>query len=185
MRVEQVCEANVWDAISAMGTAAGAVVALAALFYARHMLIEAKRARKVTLSITLAERFSRDEMHKALAFLGQRRTQYKNDIPAMCVAYVAENEEAAKSGKVSVWSRHRRMISKFFISAYALCKERLLEPDVLAEQIQRGSIELYVQVVAPLDETHAALVQGRKEHFDHRVRDFFSRFIVRQFDRAQ
>ena len=98
----------------------------------------------------------------------------------MCDAYVAETA-ATKPGEVSEWSRCRRMVSKFFISAYAQCKEKLLEPSVFAEQIQRGSIELYVQVVAALDEAHATRVQGRSEFFDHRARYFFADFLDKHF----
>ena len=177
------------EALSAVGAVVAAVIAYFALQIARRgiklaedTLAEAERARKVTLSITLSERFSSDDMHKALAFLGQRRKQYNNDIAAMCDAYVAE--EAAKSEEVSEWGLRRRVVSKFFIVAYAQCKEGLLEPNVFAEQIQRGSIELYVQVVAPLDEAHATRVQKNSQYFDHRVREYFTSFLRDHFGHA-
>lgn len=173
-----------WEVTSAIGTMAGAVVAILALVAAIFMLAEAKRARKVTLSITLSERFSSDEMHDALAYLGRRRDQYKGDNKAMCDAYVAESEAARIAGEVSEWDRNRRKVSKFFIAAHALCKADLLEPDVFAEQIQRASIDLYVQIVAPLNEAQASRVQGRSDYFDQRTRDFFAEFLLRHFGRT-
>lgn len=173
-----------WEVASAIGTMAGAVVAILALVAAIFMLAEAKRARKVTLSITLSERFSSDEMHDALAYLGRRRDQYKGDNKAMCDAYVAESEAARIAGEVSEWDRNRRKVSKFFIAVHALCKADLLESDVFAEQIQRASIDLYVQIVAPLNEAQASRVQGCSDYFDQRTRDFFAEFLLRHFGRT-
>lgn len=172
---------QIWSALSATGTCAAAAAAFFALKWARRTLAEAKYARQVTLSITLSERFSSDEMHDALAYLGRRRDQYKGDITAMCDAYVADVEVAAKSGEISKWDRSRRKVSKFFITAHALCKANLLEPDVFAEQIQRASIDLYAQVVAPLNEAQAVRVQGRIDYYDHRARDFFAEFLACHF----
>jgi len=173
-----------WSALSAYGALGSACAAILALILAYAALSEAKRARKVTLSITLSERFSSDEMHDALAYLGRRRNEYKNDIKAMCDAYVAEAEAARIAGEVSEWDRNRRKVSKFFIAAHALCKADLLEPDVFAEQIQRASIDLYVQIVAPLNEAQASRVQGRSDYYDQRTRDFFAEFLLRHFRRT-
>jgi hypothetical protein len=179
MTVDQCWDAQWWDALSAISTCAAAVAALFALKMAKQTLGEAKLARKVTLSITLSERFSSDEMHDALAHLGRLRDQYHNDIRAMCDAYVAEVKSAATRGEISEWDRSRRKVSKFFIAAHALCKSELLEPEVFSEQIQRASIDLYVQVVAPLNEAQAVRVQGRKDYYDRRTRDYFFDFLVR------
>lgn len=181
-----------FEAMSAVGAIAAAFIAYRALIIARRgitlakdTLAEAQSARKVTLSITLSERFSSDEMHDALAYLGRRRDQYNNDTKAMCDAFVAEVEAAKKLNQLTEWDCHRRKVSKFFIAAHALCKADLLEPDVFAEQIQRASIDLYVQVVAPLNEVQAIRVQGRSDYYDHRTRDYFAEFLVRHFSRTQ
>jgi hypothetical protein len=169
------------ETVSAIGTVAGAVIAFLALIAAIPMLVEARRARKVTLSITLSERFSSDEMHEALAYLGQRRDQYHFNITDVCDAYVAEAKVANQNGEVSAWDRNRRVVSKFFIAAFALCKEKLLEPNVFAEQIGRASIELFVNIVSPLNEAQAIRVQGRSDFFDPRVRNFFTDFLDKHF----
>lgn len=180
--------ANFWDALSALGAIAAAVIAFCTYLIARRgiklaqdTLREAEQARRVTLSIMLSERFSSDEMHKALAYLGRRRNQYEGDIQTMCDAYVIEAEEARQLETVSAWSINRRKVSKFFIAACAQIEMGLLDPDVFASQIGRASIELYIQVMASLDEVQAARVQGRDDYFDPRVRDYFSRFLIQHF----
>jgi hypothetical protein len=182
MANEQLCTSLSWDALSAIGAITGTGAAFFALIIATYTLIEARRARRVTLSITLSERFGSSDMHKALAYLGRRRDEYKGDIKAMCDAYVATAEEAVKLGELAEWDYCRRTVSKFFIAAYAQCEAGLLKPNVFAGQIGRASIELYVQVVASLDEVQAIRVQRRSDYFDRRVRDFFSDFLARHFD---
>jgi hypothetical protein len=177
-----------WNAMAALAAAGAAYIAWHALQkaqsgleLAQRTLTEAQRARRITLSINLSERFSSDEMHAALAYLGRRRQDYGNDIDAMVAAYLAEVRQQ-EAGKLVEWNRCRRVVSKFFVTARALCEADLLEEVVLAEHLQKAAFDLYVDTVAVLDEAHTRDFLGRND-FDDRVRKYFSGFRVRHFER--
>lgn len=179
---------NLWDVVAAIGSVAAAVIAWRAIGPAKQAielandnLTEARKARRVTLALELSERYSGDEMHKALDYLAGRRNQYGKDTEAMAAAYAAE-VRSTPTGQVAEWSGHRRRVSKFFVAARAMCVAELLDESILAEQLQSFAFDLYVDTVAPLDEAHSLQVMRRPD-FDNRTCTYFRDFRKRHFGR--
>lgn len=173
------CAETTLNAVSAYSTLVAALVAAVALAVAARTLREAARARRVTLAITLSERYSNVEMHKALTYLGRRRDEFGGNMDAMANAYIAE-VGASGQGVLHDWNVHRRTVSKFFIAARALCEEKLLDEASLARQLQKAAFEMCVNVVGVLDEAHSRGVLKRAD-FDTRTGDYFRSFLYRHF----
>lgn len=177
---------TIWAATSAIGAFAAALFAWRALFIAKsgldmanETLTEAKRARKVTLAVNLSERYATDEMHRSLAYLGRRRDEYTGDSKKMAAAYVSEVVSNTKD-TLTDWEQARRRVSKFFVSAAALCEAGLLEEVVLAKHLQRAAFDMCVDVVAVLDKAHSHEILKRID-YDPRIGSFFSQFRRRHF----
>jgi hypothetical protein len=175
-----------WTALGAIGAIAAAGIAWSALHTANRgialasaSLDEARRARRVHLSIELSERYSSEAMHKALVFLRAKANEAAGDMSAMAKAYVAK-VRATPPGQVCEWDLARRRVSKFFVTASALCETGLLEEAVLAQQLQRAAFDMCVDVVSVLDRAHSEGVLARAD-YEPRAHRFFTEFRRRHF----